>query len=486
MRATVGILTILGLTVTVAVAPAQAPRNATAPQRRAILLPPVPLPPSEFPRIARASAEDLSGEPAMTPVVRPTNLSATSGPVWLNGASTDPNIRPAGGVGDYRPGSVLQVAGSTRPKDEPSLLSKGYDKLKGAFSSGSKADRNERRPEKLPAGVAAVTPTANTAFRGTTATGAPVYAGPPAYRWYGWGSVTPGANPYAQTGQYPPASANWYSITGATPGAFPVPVSNPLPAGSGTEPPAYVAVPNQRIAPAINTMIPERSVPLSFRSDASMRMPPPPADLASIEPPVEPRVTPTPTITVPPASTPISVPVIPPVVTEAEPPIRPAIALPPLPAQSEVRRLEPVPVLPTTHPEPLPVSVTEETGNWQRKSETTSPGDWSPAGAKPVTKPAVPETKLPNWQPPGMGLRTAGQSIARGQIGDARPDQAVELIRRLCSGRGDRVETSWTGSKKLTVKFVGPTVSDVRRLADEISARPELAGIQIDYQLWVK
>ena len=28
---------------------------------------------------------------------------------------------------------------------------------------------------------------------------APVYAGPPAYRWYGWGSVTPGANPLSRT-----------------------------------------------------------------------------------------------------------------------------------------------------------------------------------------------------------------------------------------------------------------------------------------------
>ena len=485
MRATVGILTILGLSVSVAVAPAQAPRSATAPQRRAILLPPVPLPPSELPRVARAAAEELSDEPAMTPVVRPTNRTTSSGPAWLNGTTSDPNIRPAGGVGVYRPGTILQVAGSSRPKEEPSVLAKGFDKLKGAFSNGSKTDRSDRSPEKMPAGVAAVTPTANTAFRGTTATGAPVYAGPPAYRWYGWGSVTPGANPYAQTGQYPPASANWYSITGATPGAFPVPVTNPLPAGTGTEPPAYVAVPNQRIAPATSTFTPERPAPLSFRSDAAMRVPPPPVDLASLEPPAETRTTPTPTISVLPEVPVNPAPVSTPMVTQAEPPIRPVMSLPPLPEQPEVRRAETIPALPTTRPEPLPVSVTEETSNWQRKSETVAPGDWGPAGAKPAPAKAPAEIKTPDWQQPGMSFR-GSQPIARGQIDDTRPDPVVELIRRLCNGRAERVEASWTTSKRLTVKFVGPTASDVRRLADEIGARPEFAGIQIDFQLRIK
>jgi hypothetical protein len=148
--------------------------------------------------------------------------------------------------------------------------------------------------------------------------------------------------------------------------------------------------------------------------------------------------------------------------------------------------MEPIVVLPTSRPEPLPVSVTEETSNWQRKSETTSPGDWTPAGAKPVTKPAVPETNLPNWQPPGMSLRTPGQPIARGQIDDTRPDPTVKLIRRLCNGRAERVEASWTGSKKLAVRFVCSTAIDGRNLANEISTRPELAGIQIDFQLRVK
>lgn len=51
-----------------------------------------------------------------------------------------------------------------------------------------------------------------------------VYAGPPAYRWYGYGTPAPGTNPYAPTGRYPQGSASWYTQTGATPGAFPIPV----------------------------------------------------------------------------------------------------------------------------------------------------------------------------------------------------------------------------------------------------------------------
>jgi hypothetical protein len=44
---------------------------------------------------------------------------------------------------------------------------------------------------------------------------------PPAWKWYGYGAPTPGANPLAPTGMYPGVSGNWYSSTGATPGAVP-------------------------------------------------------------------------------------------------------------------------------------------------------------------------------------------------------------------------------------------------------------------------
>ena len=66
-----------------------------------------------------------------------------------------------------------------------------------------------------------------------------VYATPPAYRWYGWGGTTPGANPHAPTGVYPQGSANWYSQTGATPGAFPVTMTKSTAESPSIEPPVY-------------------------------------------------------------------------------------------------------------------------------------------------------------------------------------------------------------------------------------------------------
>jgi len=43
----------------------------------------------------------------------------------------------------------------------------------------------------------------------------------PAYRWYGYGAPTPGANPYAPNGTYTQPSAEFYTQSGATPGAIP-------------------------------------------------------------------------------------------------------------------------------------------------------------------------------------------------------------------------------------------------------------------------
>jgi hypothetical protein len=43
----------------------------------------------------------------------------------------------------------------------------------------------------------------------------------PAFRWYGYGTITPGSNPHAPEGRYPQTPTHWYGQTGATPGAFP-------------------------------------------------------------------------------------------------------------------------------------------------------------------------------------------------------------------------------------------------------------------------
>ena len=356
-------------------------------------------------------------------------------------------------------------------------MSKGIEKLKNSFGPG-RPESNDRAPGNLPPGVAGVTANANTAFRGTTANGSPVYAGPPAYRWYGWGSVTPGANPHAPAGQYPVASANWYNITGSTPGAFPVPVTSPLHSPVGTEPPAYVTVPNQRIAPIGNTGIPTSRG--TVYTPESMNYVPPPSDLSRGESSTEPRMTPTPTIAAPPPiMSPPPATITTPQTTDREPPIRPLTNVTPLPALPDTKVGEFQP----TGPSPLPVSVTEDQTNWQPRQESRSPGEWGPAGGTPSTPAPLPTT---NWQQPGSSSNLPAPSVARGQAGDVLPDPAIALIRRLCEGRTKQVDVRWTGSNRLMVRFDCRTASDAEQLVKAISARSELAPLQIDFSVVVK
>lgn len=103
-------------------------------------------------------------------------------------------------------------------------------------------------PATAPTGPALRTPSAS------------VYASPPAYRWYGWGTTTPGANPHAPTGQYPNGSANWLAKTGATPGAFPAPAvaRRETP---GWEQPAYARVPASSGEPLVAANSPATPLP---------------------------------------------------------------------------------------------------------------------------------------------------------------------------------------------------------------------------------
>jgi hypothetical protein len=466
MRATVGILGILGLSV--AVASAQAPTNDRPPQRRAILLPPQAISPSDFPGIARAAADELPANPAMTPVVRPTRQAAPTAPEWLNG--TDANVRPASGTSSGQSMVRPLTPRSSPSKDDSSLLGQGLDKLKGTFGKSGRGESAERAPNQLPPGVSTVTANANTAFRGTGSNGAPVYAGPPAYRWYGWGSVTPGANPHAPTGQYPPASANWYSITGATPGAFPVPVTHPDRLSSGTEPPVYVAAPVQRVAPIWNTTssnLPTHGFSRGADSVSHVAAPVDRSGQQSRVPPPTPTITPPPPIVLPAIS---PTPIIVPGTTDQEPPIRP-IGMEP--------REQPLPVVntvegstPDTSPASSPLPVMSEKTNWQPTNESNAPGEWGPADGKPRSHAA------PGGKP--------GHTVARGQIEDSRPDRTVELIRNLCTGRATGVDVRWTGGEKVRVSFDCRTAAAAQQLVKEISARPELAPLQIEFSVLVK
>ncbi len=521
MRVTIGMFGVLGLGLSVSVALAQGPAPGSG-QRGAVLLPPQKFDPTDTPAVARGAADDLSPYPGSTPVTRPT-AGASGSPAWINGTSSDPNIRQAGGVptGQYGRG-VTQVSGTSTT--DPSLMSKGMDKLKGTFVS------DKANPAADPRNQA----NANTAFRGTAANGAPVYAGPPAYRWYGWGSVTPGANPYAPTGIAPIASANWYAITGATPGAFPVPVMNPLRPAPGTEPPTYISRPAPRMppvtyaAPGVPVSVaapqpPAYPQPESSRAQqpsAESQVPPPtisplpiPTATAPLSPTPEPpksiAAVAVPTLAMPPA------PVAPPIMPQTEAvitketatdpaaprvtgnplvlapmlpstPVTSAEPMPPLPALPAVPPITGAPVVrsapvATQDPAPLPVSVTEEP-KWQPGNTRPTTNEWNPAGQKPQGQPQ--SQSDPNWE--HSRGNTSTQPVARGQIGDNRPDPVVTLIRKVCETRAVGVEVRWVGSKKLTVCFECRNATDAQNLVKDISARPELSPFQIDFCVFVK
>lgn len=425
MRVKIGIAGVLGFGLSVTVALAQG-----AGQRGARLLAPRTADAEEPAVYARAAAESLPQFPESTPVASP----ATKHPVqaWLRG--NDQQVRPAGGTTQDKspPRTPPQMGGA--PKDEPSFMSKSFDKLKSTFISSPPA-------AVAPSPNDPTTPTAP--FRGTGPAGQPVYAGPPAYRWYGWGSVTPGANPYAPTGQFPRASANWYSITGATPGAFPTQVTDPSKLGTGTEPPMYVTPPTpytppnathnhqpgmHRQPPVMASPVVPRasSVPAHSEPPRTLQAPesftPPPTlaplpAVGSAQPtlPVIPVAMPTMTLpadsgaTATPQLTPLAVsetePVGPRVVVTSPLTLAPmlpragdnAIPLPPLPTlpalpgvSTSPQAFSPIATHEGKAPAPLPMSVTEEQPKWQPTTATPSRTDWNTAGEKPQTPAASP------------------------------------------------------------------------------------------------
>ena len=323
------------------------------PGRAAVLLAPRPTPPGQGPAVARAAPGD--GLAGLSPAPG-TKLAKTGAAGW-GWSKTE-----AGAAATSTPRTVPTPFAVPPASQEPSLLTKGLGKLTGT-----------PQPAADPRG-GATQPPANAAV---AAGGPQVYAGPPAWRWYGYGTVTPGANGFAPAGQYPRASANWYHVTGATPGAFPVPVVNPYRSAPGGEPPAYAQMPAGYRGPGVAG----------------------PATAGPVMMPATPRVSaPEPVRVAPPATAPIrtavGVPTLaPPPGLGAELPVVPAKPPEPLAALPTTKPAEsvpaPMPSAPTV-PVALPVSA-----------PPTLPADdvrWQPGPAKPSAPPPAGE-----WSPVGKG-----------------------------------------------------------------------------------
>ncbi len=510
MRVIVGTIAGLGLAVTVAAA-----QPPIQPGRAAALGTPVPLAPSRIPTVARGVADDLppSGLNFPTTPLKRGNTASASGPGWLNGA--DPNVKPAAGTVAGKGARPLVPQGTGSKDESPSQL-RFLGRLKGTGEKQPTAPA-PLQPNRL-ARPHPETPTARTPFRGTGANGAPVYAGPPAYRWYGWGSVTPGANPLAPAGQYPKASANWYSITGATPGAFPVPIANGVPVMSGTEPPHYGlarTVPAPQAEPPVRQYQPNwQPQPVSVQPSPRVgTQTPPPIRTPQLSHPeskflpgttiATPTHTPVgvPTLTPPPGGqsqvavspapkmpAPVIAPLAIPVPLLPERPKSEAVAaLPPLPVIPPVEIAKPLQTVPEQHPtettpSPLPTSVRTEQPRWQpaAKPMTPAPGTWAPAQGH------APLPTVPVGASPAVGSLDARPVVARGQIDDSQPDSVAALIQSVCQGRAGGVEVRHSGTKKLQVCFEVRNAPEAKKLVAEISKRPELIPYQIDFCVLVK
>ncbi len=510
-----------------------APPQVRAPQRAAWLLPPQKLEPGDVPAIARGAIDDLpSTSIGSTPVSRSGKKSSDS-PAWLTGV--DPNLIPVSGLLPSRSTSEVRTLGgsSSIPPLTPGRTQSTASAASPVPSSTAKpyvpfpqASDKSKLPPATERAEAQLDP--STPLKGMAANGAPLMAGPPAYRWYGYGSVTPGANAFAPAGQYPRASSNWYSVTGATPGAFPVPVMNPYRSAPGNEPPQYtLAMPGSAGVPPASVQPPRQFTEAVHSSGRDTRAPRgiSPAPVNFTKSPGNAGISPMPSIgsigtgsapamlPLPPLPQPVGVPLM------AAPPAMPAPSVSITPASDSQKAPvlpEPVGLIPSVDPAPLQPEaaiVVPPTLPSLPIVEAKKPLVGLPVVAIKAaghTVPAAPEALPPalnddmNWNPtpeparvvpPGTWLpaSTPGatnakpSSAARGQMPEAnRPDPVATLIQGLCRGRAEGIDVRWTASKKLTVCFEVRSQPEATRLVRDISARQELAAYGIDFCVLVK
>ncbi len=272
-------------------------------------------------------------------------------------------------------------------------------------------------------------------FRGVTPNGRPAYAGNPAFRWYGWGTTTPGTNPYAPTGEYPDTSAQWYAISGATPGAFPVPVTNPFRPAPGSGAPNYVASgPSPSAVPSVPSP--------SFAGN------PMPAALAGPQPIVETR----PFRYVPPDELPISS----------------SGSVPSVPPANMNWRGGSAPIPPKA--EEFPVRPATAETNWQPISYTKSPA--VPTNFIGQTLPKPPEARSEILQ-----------AVAQEPV---EQPSLLESVRAAAAGTEVRnLEAKRLGRDNVIVRFDAPTDAVAEAAAKAISQLAELKPYTVTFDVAV-
>jgi hypothetical protein len=374
--------------------------------------------------LSRGATPDAESSVSVYPSAMASSPQPPTSPGWMSGPGYSTN-RPVFGSASQpqyqsavRPGRVPQqsyIVEESRPGPIANAWSGVKEFVTGRPAGPAPVVRTTPTYAELPGARTVTAPLSR-----TVATG--MYAGPPAYRWYGWGTTTPGSNPYAPTGQYPRGSANWYTQTGATPGAFPVPVTasgtRPEP---GMEPPAYVrgATPEPDVTPLPRLIVADMPPELNYICNPV----PGPAFAA---PPAGPVFT----VPVPPGA--------PPVVRADTPPV---IAQTPPPSAT-------VPASVVVPPEPV-----------------EAPADGGPA-----------------WQRSGGEPIPFGTPLVRSQEPRPRDPSPEAAVRAACKGLAAVSEVRQSGPNQLVVKVTAATPGDARAAFAAVSAVPELKPYKVEFE----
>ena len=441
-------------------------------------------------RIARVTAGPIARGAA--PDDRPASQAM---PGWLAGP-TSTAVRPL-------TGAEQAAAASVAPVKKPSLADSTFSGVKGFLSPGPTPGQVPT-PTPLPQGMQP--PAAQ------SAASPGVYAGPPAYRWYGYGAVTPGRNPHAPEGVSPRGSPNWYAQSGATPGAFPVTVTanGQIASGQPVVPrdlPSYtlghVASSFDRPAeqPAtpvptpvtVPTTAPGGTQPLPATVTAGVEA----ASLATPFAPPEPTPTPLPVMS--------SLPVMAAPAAEPQPSLTPTVTPPPRlsepPAFNPTAAGPPAPTPAPDGPQPLLTWSSTSTDPAVTFTGSKSPTVASVAAVSPppamtvtpttatvtsVTPAVVPASAAVSVTPiaPAVTTPTWGAAKPRGRSqGPADPAAPTldQAIRNAAYGFATVAEVRHTGPSAVTVRLQAATAADARSAAELVSKLPALKPLSVEF-----
>jgi hypothetical protein len=278
----------------------------------------------------------------------------------------------------------------------------------------------------------------------------------PAWRWYGYGTPTPGRNPLAPYGTYAGVPGNWYGAPGTTPGAIPTGRLGPPPSPLPEIFPAPGVVPDS----GLRKTPPAQLVPPA--DDPAIAIAPPAG--AAADGPKLPGGAPAPTTGPAGDSDWKTAP------ASLRPPTSTAVAspgsdpAPPATLRAPIREDEPptVPVATPTRP---------------------APPDGAALPNQNSESPDIPVEAAPGIVPPPMtsGMSMADRPItARGRAPE--PDMA-DVVRRACGAGVRIVDVTRTGPKGVIVRLAAGNVEAAWSVRDRLARAPELAGWRVEFDL---